>query len=506
MSKNDFELKNDVQINDDPDSVPPSAGERILLTWMWGIGSSLLIVMFAWSCYQGLFRTLIGTLFASVCAYLTIRIAWQKTSFGGGFAIIFCISFFAMMVTAPGFIYGISICGFVICGLMFATMGRRRIRWAFPLVILVMSIAFSVSVRSFQITAAWIDEMRADVPLQKTGDRLGYETARFVGLEESLPLGEMLSVFGKGKHPGLDSDWDAIDFSWTRDHLFFGFGFDLVESHIRIPTIRQRELNHLHDDMVKEFTAMPQFGVSRMMPASLKKESVNKFELSIKSIPLQNQEKFWPATIQLSEAQRSNYLEKMKTPINTWRSFPFEVNNEQVPISFHVAASHDFLDPKFFGFTNEDRKTAGFVEHAFHYPPPGIEFNDRKWELVELQLLSLERFEKPVAYVLDNLPRMDQLNSGDVPTRALDEFELQALEKLRVGKRIVVQTETKQSEMDQMRMLGTLQNRSICMQCHSGDKQNCWAHSPTGSNHGNNKSNMQIAKLDIVVKILLSFS
>ena len=464
MPKSSFETAKDVQENDDSDIVPPSTGERILLTWTWGIGSSLLIVMFAWSCYQGLFRTLIGTMFVYVGGYLTIWIGQDTRSKVGGFAIISCIScisIVAMMSMAPGYIFGLSICGFVICGLIFALMGRRRKRWAFPLVILALSIAFAVSVRSFRVTAAWIDDMRAEVPMQNLSDRLKYESGSFVGMTDSA-----LRDVETDQRPTLDSDWDLVDFEWITEKNFGWIHRYLLQR----PTIRQRELNDLHNDFVREFTAMPQFGVSRMMPTTLKKESSDKFELSIKSIPLQIQDEFWPATIQRSETQRSNYLEEMKTPLNTWRSFPFEVENANAPFSFHVAASQDFLDPKFFGFTNEDRETAGFVEHAFHYPPPGIEFNDQKWELVELQLLSLERFEQPVAYVLDNLPRMDQLNSDNVPTRPLDEFELQALEKLRAGERIVVESDAKQSEMDQMRMLGSLQNRSICMQCHSGDK------------------------------------
>ena len=43
-----------------------------------------------------------------------------------------------------------------------------------------------------------------------------------------------------------------------------------------------------------------------------------------------------------------------------------------------------------------------------------------KLKLNSLQLISLLRFEAPRAYVLDHLPRMDQLVAEDVPTRDAD--------------------------------------------------------------------------------------
>lgn len=467
MSKSSFETTKDVQVNDDSDTVPPSAGERILLTWTWGIGSSLLIVMFVWSCYQGLERTLHGAVIVAIGAYLTGRIGRTKRPIFGGLIIFLMIIVLGGDTIAPGYIVGISLVGFMICSLLLTILEHHRKRWAYPLVILTLSIAFSFSVRYFHVTAAWIHDRRAEVPMKKLSDRLEYEAGIFVGLTKSLSLTDIREVDERESHPTIESDWDLIDFSWNKDRLFFGYGVD--RSYIRLPTIRQRALCSLHSETERKFTAMPEFGVARIIRRRIEPMSKNSYEFSNQSIPLQIQDEFWP-TIQRSETQRSNYLEEMKTPLNTWRSFPFEVENANAPFSFHVAASQDFLDPKFFGFTNEDRKTAGFVEHAFHYPPPGIEINHRKWELVELQLLSLERFDQPVAYVLDNLPRMDQLNSDNVPTRPLDEFELQALEKLRAGERIVVESDAKQSEMDQMRMLGSLPNRSICMQCHSGDK------------------------------------
>ncbi len=50
--------------------------------------------------------------------------------------------------------------------------------------------------------------------------------------------------------------------------------------------------------------------------------------------------------------------------------------------------------------------------------------------LTRLELVSLLKFDEPRVYVLDCLPRMDQLPSDDVLTRALNEFEQSSLESL----------------------------------------------------------------------------
>jgi hypothetical protein len=75
------------------------------------------------------------------------------------------------------------------------------------------------------------------------------------------------------------------------------------------------------------------------------------------------------------------------------------------------------------------------------------------------------KFDEPRVYVLDHLPRMDQLSSDDVLTRALDEFEKESLEKLRTEEDLVVREED-----GVHRMLGSLRAAKQCLECHSVDR------------------------------------
>src|SRR5690606_28419911 len=106
---------------------------------------------------------------------------------------------------------------------------------------------------------------------------------------------------------------------------------------------------------------------------------------------------------------------------------------------------------------------AGFIEHGMHYAPRSAMSEPDAWTIDRLELVSLLKFDEPRVYVLDHLPRMDQLASNDAPTRKLDEFEAAALAQLATEKDIVVE---QQSVADQTgggeqqrvhyRMLGSL--------------------------------------------------
>jgi hypothetical protein len=65
-------------------------------------------------------------------------------------------------------------------------------------------------------------------------------------------------------------------------------------------------------------------------------------------------------------------------------------------------------------------------------------------------------------YVLDHLPRMDQLAGDDVPTRLLDEFETSALARLRTAEDVVID-----DSAAPVRMLGSLRAAKLCRDCHS---------------------------------------
>jgi hypothetical protein len=128
-----------------------------------------------------------------------------------------------------------------------------------------------------------------------------------------------------------------------------------------------------------------------------------------------------------------------------------------------LANSHDFLDPDGFGWTQEPlKKVAGFISHAFHAPALQRFERPAPWIVERLELVSLLKFDLPRVYVLDHLPRMDQLSGDDAPTRELDAFERRALPQLRTQEDVVIE-----SSGDATRMLGSLRAGQHCLECHS---------------------------------------
>ena len=133
---------------------------------------------------------------------------------------------------------------------------------------------------------------------------------------------------------------------------------------------------------------------------------------------------------------------------------------------FHFLNVKDFVEPATFGYVAAPKQAAGFLAHAFHFPqqaPKNLELG--KWKNEFLQLVSLEKFDEPRAYVLDALPRMDQLNDGNAETRALDNFEKRSLGQLESTSDIVIQ-----EEENSIRMLGSLRANTSCLDCHSGQR------------------------------------
>lgn len=137
--------------------------------------------------------------------------------------------------------------------------------------------------------------------------------------------------------------------------------------------------------------------------------------------------------------------------------------NVPVPIDkYYLRSLDDFLNPITFGFVRSRQIVAGFQPHAFHIPIVPENQPDDSPKLVNLQLVSLLRFDSPQVYELDHLPRMDQLSSNDFETRALDKFEDDALMRLKAGEETVIES------MDAtIRMLGAIRARNECLNCHS---------------------------------------
>src|SRR5262249_54569712 len=127
--------------------------------------------------------------------------------------------------------------------------------------------------------------------------------------------------------------------------------------------------------------------------------------------------------------------------------------------SLHLYAILDFADPKEFGFFKDRRHVAGFRPHQLRWVPHPAE----RWEVRRLELVGLLLHEKPVAYVTEHLPRMDEL--GEAATRPLDPFEASALGRLRHGEDLLYH-----EVPGGMRMLGAIRSVKQCVACHGGER------------------------------------
>jgi hypothetical protein len=127
--------------------------------------------------------------------------------------------------------------------------------------------------------------------------------------------------------------------------------------------------------------------------------------------------------------------------------------------SMHRSGIADFAHPDNFGFIKDRQHVAGFQPHYLSKPPKSPE----TWSLQTLELIGLAVHEKPVAYVSENLPRMEELR--EAPKRPLDEFEAVGLASLRSGEDLFVR-----DRLEGRRMLGAIRATKQCVACHSCER------------------------------------
>lgn len=259
-------------------------------------------------------------------------------------------------------------------------------------------------------------EMRRAYPVENLSSRLSYET----------------------KRPKNSSE-DATD-------LLTNVSLRLADEESYFEEMggyRERSLKLIHDREYERFTRSSGFGVARMPRPSLR---------GLRELPLTD------------IGHHVDTQELARHGEYGWR-MPYDFAKGDEIDELHTASRRDFLHPDGFGAVLEPRQqVVGFIEHGFHYPPLSFMENPEVWTLERLELVSLLKFDAPRVYVLDHLPRMDQLQGTDIPTRDLDEFETAALVKLWTEEDVVI---SDADEHGRVRMLGTLRATKQCLDCHS---------------------------------------
>lgn len=214
-----------------------------------------------------------------------------------------------------------------------------------------------------------------------------------------------------------------------------------MESELGPGNYRRYQFERLHDHQYELFVRAIGFGVVRMMrpyPETMRRPPLGDIAFDERS---------------MTDAVSSRVV---------WSAF-VEAERFNDAGHRHNISQADFLDAEGLGaLIAPATGVAGFAEHGFHYPPVlGFE-NPQRWSLERLELVSLLKFDRPRVYVLDHLPRMDQLSSDDVPTRALDAFEAEALAQLWTEKDVVIV-----GRDNRHRMLGSLRAAKQCVECHT---------------------------------------
>jgi hypothetical protein len=198
---------------------------------------------------------------------------------------------------------------------------------------------------------------------------------------------------------------------------------------------RVRTLRNIHEDAVAIFINQPNFGRFRGM-------SIAEWGLNLgfrTDTPIAQ-----PGV----RSQSTEMLEKVGKPTETDHDLA----------EMHDRGIVDFLKPTYFGYFKDRRHVAGFQSHQFSEVPDA----GKKWKLQALDLMGLVVHEKPVVYLSENLPRMDELRKA--PMRELNAFELAGLKALREGEDIFIREMPDHS----VRMLGALRAMKQCIDCHGG--------------------------------------
>jgi hypothetical protein len=304
-------------------------------------------------------------------------------------------------------------------------------------------------------------QWQQEYKFESLAERLKYETRANQSIAPETAAPEVLAVSLSGESIGL---MEEVDQQVEAENF-----------------IRPWLLSQLHHAQLNAFASSPGFGVTRGVRFNNEQQIRTEPRPTIvpriaPEVPYRPDETISPTRElvrvdyresdmpdEMGEAEPSNYDEAI--------SF---VPSSSMLKQLHRESAIDFVNPQGFGLIESPRRVAGFDAHAFSKLPklevPQVgetagTYNEtvasHDWMLASLQLVSMLKHETPVVYVTNELPRMEQLRSEDIPTRSLDAFEAMALPKIKQGEMIVVEENT-----NRIRMLGAVRAGNKCIECH----------------------------------------
>jgi hypothetical protein len=198
---------------------------------------------------------------------------------------------------------------------------------------------------------------------------------------------------------------------------------------------RTHELKELHEGTVRRFEASPGFGRGRTFA-------------------------FSPAETYLPAEPRDAPLQPDYFSPSLKESHPeLQLPHKNSLNHFHTMGILDFVNPRGFGFVKDRQHVAGFQSHGFSRVPEPV----GDWKVASVELVGLLRHEKPVVYLSNKLPRMDELSDKSI--RQLDAFETTALTELQRGADLHLG-----EGKDTGRFLGAIRSTKQCIECHGGER------------------------------------
>lgn len=205
----------------------------------------------------------------------------------------------------------------------------------------------------------------------------------------------------------------------------------------QIPWFRRREssLRAVHVYQTQLFHRAAGFGAGRMFVFDPREEHF----APDPTPPVPQPEEYEPGLVSLGD----------KTP-----------EEVQLPLDqLHTNSLLDFVNPDGWGYVKSRAQVAGFRPHRFSQVPAPV----RRWEVRRVELIGLLLHEKPVVYVSEHLPRMDELRGAT--TREPDSFESDGLTAIRGGDILY-----HRGSGSDVRMVGAIRSVHQCVECHGGQR------------------------------------
>ena len=307
-----------------------------------------------------------------------------------------------------------------------------------------------------------VTALRERYPFQSIRDRLGFHS------NLPAPL----------KNPSIKTkpvDGKAAKKS-TPSNLKKGIAKGKSKKRLHGASTREIALRHLHSEEALEFVNREQNGFSRMRsitPYDLPRK--RRYATRLNTHPVESGLLGEPL-VELKSAEKSgkhlSWIEQVSMAKNGMPS-------KELTQNFHNRASSFFAGAFTTGYVKSVDEVAGFEPHRIRFEEnwfPSLKLSTPEqleqmgnvkgleidWKVNRLQLVSLLLHDQPRVYDEENLPNMEELSGADIATRALNDFEQEALKRLRAGEDVVTR-----ATPNRIVMVGSMRATQDCMKCHT---------------------------------------